>query len=268
MSHRNTSKLMHQKLKQYTRLISCIKSPIMASTTKIFHHSLYSTIDPSNPANDQTGRIVLIVGASSGIGFAIAQAYIQAKAAHVILTGRRQEALDKAITRLGRPAGSIKVTSYAFDISDESSITGMWKSLANDHVSVKTIILNAADSRPGPVNPIQTFLPQLRAALNTNLFAHLAMVEHFLAQTAQEGQVGPKVILNISSFMAHSNPAPFQATYSTSKAALTHTLQHLADEIKPEECQIINIHPGAILTESVDNAPQEMKDAVVWDKGK
>ncbi|KAF2417718.1 NAD(P)-binding protein [Tothia fuscella] len=239
----------------------------MASTTRIFHHTQYPTISPTNPANDQAGKTVLITGASRGIGYAIAKAFIQANAYQVILTGHRQESLDRAVESLAGLATNTLVKTYVCDLSDENSIEILWQRLGADHVEVNVLILNAAESASGPANPVGVFLQHLRAAFDFNLFANAAMTAQFLAcKPDDEADTAPNAIINISSFMAHSNPAPQQTAYSTSKAAFAHTLQLLADEIPSEQCQIVNLHPGAILTESAKNAPQEVKDAVLWDE--
>jgi NAD(P)-dependent dehydrogenase (short-subunit alcohol dehydrogenase family) len=111
------------------------------------------------------------------------------------------------------------------------------------------------------------FLFSLQTVFGTNVFGNALIAAHFLA-SGSESKVRPRAILNISSFMVHSNPAPHQAAYATSKAAFAHLLQLLADEIPAKECQIINMHPGAILTEAAErDAPQAVKDSVVWDQG-
>lgn len=66
--------------------------------------------------------------------------------------------------------------------------------------------------------------------------------------------------------MAHSNPAPEQGAYSASKAALANLLQHLAEEIPSTQAQIINIHPGAILTEAAYSAGYS-ENSLPWDDG-
>lgn len=240
----------------------------MASTTKIFHHSPYAAISPSALENDQSGRTVLIIGASSGIGFAIAKAFVEAKAARVILTGRRTETLEQAAQTLRAPVATSDVVPIVCDIQDDNSIRNLWQRLLLNDIFVDVLVINAADTSSGPIYPVRAFLPQLRAAMQTNLFGHLLAVSSFLDQPEDKFVGRTKAIINISSFAAHANPSPLQAAYSVSKASLAHTLQLLADEMSPDACQIINVHPGAILTEAAENIPQEVKDAVVWDERK
>jgi NAD(P)-dependent dehydrogenase (short-subunit alcohol dehydrogenase family) len=240
----------------------------MASTTKIFHHSPYAAISPAAIENDQSDRTILIIGASSGIGFAIAKAFVQAKAARVILTGRRTETLEQAAQTLRGSFATSQVVPIVCDIHVEHSIRNLWEWLSLNNVFVDVLVINAADTSSGPIYPVRDFLPQLRTATQTNLFAHLLAVSSFLDQPKDKFIGKPKAIINISSFAAHANPSPLQAAYSVSKASLAHTLQLLADEISLDECHIVNVHPGAVLTEAAEKAPQEVKDAVVWDECK
>jgi NAD(P)-dependent dehydrogenase (short-subunit alcohol dehydrogenase family) len=237
--------------------------------TNIFHHAPYAAISLDNPNHDQTGRTVLITGSSEGIGYAIAKAFTQAKASRVILIGRRPDALSIAAHRLEALPGSTIIRFYTCDINDEASIEKMWQSLRRDNIYVDILVLNAADTTTGAMTPINQFLPSLRTAFDTNVFANASMAAHFLAATPTGNSASrPRTILNISSAMAHSNPAPQQAAYSTSKAAFALVLQRLADEVPATECQIINIQPGAILTRAFKkNAPQAIRDAILWDEG-
>ena len=240
----------------------------MASTTKIFHHQSYDTISPSRPSNIQSDRCVLITGATTGIGFAIAEAFLQASASQVILTGRNPEGLEQARAKLASTSSGTSIRAFVCDLNSNSSMENLWQRLKLEDIRLDVLVLNAADTASGPMVPVTSFLPNMQAALQTNLWANTLMVARFLEQATDEGQRKSKAIINISSFMAHSNPAPFQAAYTTSKAVFAHTMQLLADEVSVDECQIINVHPGAVLTQSADKSlPQSAKDAVVWDDG-
>jgi NAD(P)-dependent dehydrogenase (short-subunit alcohol dehydrogenase family) len=48
--------------------------------------------------------------------------------------------------------------------------------------------------------------------------------------------------------MAHSNPAPNNGTYATTKSAFASFLQHLSSEIPTSKIQMVSIHPGAVFT--------------------
>lgn len=152
----------------------------MASTTRVFHHAPYPTISPANKINDQAGRTVLVIGASAGIGFAIARAFVQANASHVILSGRSLETLQSAAKRLAAIHTTTTISTYVCDLGDEKSIDNFWQRLHEDEIKVDVLVLNAADSASGPAVPLKAFLPKFRAAFDTNLFSNTLMAAHFL----------------------------------------------------------------------------------------
>jgi NAD(P)-dependent dehydrogenase (short-subunit alcohol dehydrogenase family) len=152
-------------------------------------------------------------------------------------------------------------------MNDGLGMKNVWDRLAATGIHVDVLVLNAAVTTIGPTEPLMDFLVQMNTAFEINVFGNARVAGYFLAQTPAMPE-RPKSLINISSFMAHSNPAPMQAAYASSKGAFAHIMQLLADEIGPERCTIVNVHPGAISTEAAKNLPQEMRDAVAWDERK
>lgn len=239
----------------------------MASMTKTFHHTPYPLIAAENSSNSQAGQTVLITGSSFGLGFAIAQSFVQANASCVILSGRSQDTLNQKAAALRKEAKSSQVLTRAFDINDEASIDQLWKSFSDDGIVVDVLILNAADTSSSPVNPLINAWPHFRAMFNTNVFGSVRMAAGFLDTPNSARQ--NKTLINMTSCLAHSNPARLQASYSASKLAVSAFFQHLAQEVPVEQCRIINLHPGLIPnTSSTGKAPQELIELIRWDQGK
>jgi short-subunit dehydrogenase len=161
----------------------------MASFTKIYHNTTYPTISPDAPANSQDGRTVLVVGASEGIGFAIARAFTLAGAARVILTGRRREAVDDAASSLMAIASEAKISAeikaYQSDMSSDSDISSVWKSLKNKGIHVHVLVLNAALASHSKVGP--GHLSFVRESFEVNVLACFRMAHEFIEQAGVGG---------------------------------------------------------------------------------
>lgn len=87
-----------------------------------------------------TGKVVVIIGGSSGIGLATAKAAYD-QGAHVVISGRTQEKLNTAIKIIGNG-----VRSFEVDVADETSVRTMFNQLDHvDHVFVTAshIVLGA-----------------------------------------------------------------------------------------------------------------------------
>lgn len=110
-----------------------------------FHHEPYAAISPSRPELKQTGRTVLITGASEGIGLAIAKAFVEADAATVIITGRRKALLDAAADKLAQetPRNCTRIIAKASNMADRLEAAKLWNDLETEEIIVDVLCLNA-----------------------------------------------------------------------------------------------------------------------------
>jgi len=78
------------------------------------------------------GKVAVITGGNSGIGFATARRFVK-EGAYVFITGRRQEELDKAVSSIGK-----NVTSVRGDVSNLDDVDHLYDVVlkANGHVDI------------------------------------------------------------------------------------------------------------------------------------
>jgi short-subunit dehydrogenase len=173
---------------------------------------------------------VLITGASSGIGKAIAQALIDADY-KVIGTSRNPEGIPKN----NRIPG---VNYYALEMADYSSIDQLVGKVGD----VDILINNAGASQIGPVEEASMSL--VNRLFQVNLFGNIYLTQKVLPQMREKNG---GLVINISS-MASRLVVPFSSIYAATKHGLDGYAKGLRTEVKGFGIKIINICPYGIRT--------------------
>lgn len=250
--------------------------------TTITHGSPYAAISPSRDELSQKGNTVLITGSSSGIGFAIASSFAQANATKVILTGRRQEALDEAIQKLSHGHPQTRFVSYPVDICDTASVEELWSQLEEEKEIIHVLVLNACKlQKAGDIMSLG--YQEMWSSLVGNVGSHMLFAERFYNQKVrQEKQklvrfshtgvdarliMFAQTLVNVSSAAIHRfDLAAHLPGYATVKNSGTLLLQQIAADIGSDDMQIVSFHPGAIFTSAARDAGYD-KTAMNWDDG-
>ncbi|KAM3453105.1 hypothetical protein MY3296_004032 [Beauveria thailandica] len=231
--------------------------------TKVKHHKKsYDAISPSRPELSQTGKVILITGGAEGIGYAIARGFGLAGAAKVIITGRRKSALDEAVASLSRTSQ----TTFVARVQDASDITGienLWKTLDDEGVVVDVLVLNVARSSP-PGRILDIGYKEVIADLGTNV-GGVAAAAHFFYHQKRRDPTRKLSLIGISTMAIHDfDAASFLPNYSASKSAGAILVQQIAKGVPVDDMQVINFHPGAILT-SVAKKAGYTTESLPWD---
>lgn len=190
---------------------------------------------PTSQMVNMTGRRVLITGAASGIGKAMASRFRDAGAS-LILIDRNSAGLEKVAAALG-------ATAHTLDLGDRSAISRFWDELPDEHLP-DTLINNAG------FYPMQNFLetdePVLRRTMAVNLEAPLWMCQAFIGRRLRSHRGG--VIVNVASIEA---VLPFKndmIPYTVSKAGVIALTRGLARDFGKRGFRVNAILPGAIKT--------------------
>jgi NAD(P)-dependent dehydrogenase (short-subunit alcohol dehydrogenase family) len=157
---------------------------------KTLHKKPYPVISPLRPELSQAGRTVVVIGASAGIGFAIARAFVQASASHVILTGRREAVLAKAVSQLQTEAKpGTAVSGFVSDSSDLQASEKLWSEFSKEGIAVDVLVLNAMAT--GERKPLlKGDLGATWKAFETNVRGLLDHAQRFDKQGGEKGKVG------------------------------------------------------------------------------
>jgi NAD(P)-dependent dehydrogenase (short-subunit alcohol dehydrogenase family) len=129
-------------------IVDVLKEIRQTNVTKTIHTKPYDAISLSRPELKQTGKTVLITGGGTGIGLAIAKAFVGASAATVIIVGRRAAVLDTARTVLEHEAKSTetgtKIVTRTCDVANISEVNALWQYFSDEHILVDVYVANAA----------------------------------------------------------------------------------------------------------------------------
>ncbi|MGX9462308.1 SDR family NAD(P)-dependent oxidoreductase [Shewanella sp. A14] len=181
---------------------------------------------------------VLITGASSGIGFALAEHYLR-QGVEVIACGRNTQAL-KAITG---------ATALEFDITDniqvEAAAIKLKQLLHDNHWQLQQVILNAGSCEY--INDALHFDSALFArVININVIATGYCLAHFLPLLSKGGQLG------LMSSSATYLPFPRAEAYGASKAAISYLGRSLRVDLAQHGIGVSVICPGFVKTPLTD----------------
>ena len=183
---------------------------------------------------DFKDRVVLVTGASAGVGEATARAFAKA-GARVIVAAR-------GIERLQQVADSIGATAIAADVSGTEGCRRLMDEAIAVHGRLDVLINNAGSHHRGPV--VEREADQLAEMVDTNLRAPLVLTR--LALDALRAD-GGGAIVNVAS-IAGQMPLAGSAAYSATKFGLRAFTYALADELREANVTVSAVSPGPIAT--------------------
>ncbi|ADG78468.1 Short-chain dehydrogenase/reductase SDR OS=Tsukamurella paurometabola (strain ATCC 8368 / DSM/ CCUG 35730 / CIP 100753 / JCM 10117 / KCTC 9821 / NBRC 16120/ NCIMB 702349 / NCTC 13040) OX=521096 GN=Tpau_1853 PE=3 SV=1 [Tsukamurella paurometabola] len=184
------------------------------------------------------GRTAIVTGASRGIGLAIAQRLV-ADGAKVVITARKQEALDTAVAELGGPGAAVAVAGSGDDLAHQDEVIAT----AIDTFGSADYFVNNTGINPvyGPLMDLD--VGAARKIMEVNVMSTLSWVQKVNAAWQREHG---GAIVNVAS-VAGLRPAPGIAFYGVSKAAVIHLTEELAVELGPD-IRVNAVAPAVVKT--------------------
>lgn len=185
---------------------------------------------------NNTDKVWLITGSSTGLGRALAQAVLE-RGYHLVATARQPEQLKELSDRYPD-----RVTTIALDVTNAQSIQQAVEAALNAYNRIDVLVNNAGYGTVGAIEEVND--DDIRRQFDTNLFGAINVTRAILP-TLREQRSGH--ILNISSANGISAFAGV-GIYSATKFALEAISEALAQEVKPLGIKVTIIEPGSSRT--------------------
>ena len=194
------------------------------------------------------GKVIVITGASSGLGEAAARR-LAAAGAKLVLGARRLDRLEALARDLGLPAAAVVRT----DVTDHAAVKALVDRAVEVHGRIDVLVNNAGLMPHSPLErgKIADWDQMIDVNLKGVLYGIAAALPHMIRQKSGH-------LINVSSVAGHK-VGKNNAVYSATKTAVRVLSEGLRQEVKPYNIRTTIISPGAIDTE----LPQSITEADV-----
>jgi NAD(P)-dependent dehydrogenase (short-subunit alcohol dehydrogenase family) len=190
-------------------------------------------------ADKFAGKVAVITGGSTGMGLATAKRFIQEGMDHVFITGRRQDALDRAVEQIGK-----NVTAVQGDVANLADLDRLYQAVRRKNHKIDVIFANAGIAQLAPFGSVDEKFYDLH--FDANVKGLFFTVQKGLALLNDGGSI----ILTGS--IADVKGFPNISVYSATKAAVRSFARTWTNELRERRIRVNTISPGHIDTPIFD----------------
>ncbi len=189
----------------------------------------------NTPVKNWQGQVVWLIGASSGIGAALAQQLLS-NGAHVVLSARRAEQLDIVAN------GHQNARVMAFDASDKNAWDLMSTQVLQEFGSIDLVVFCAAKYQPERTWEVDAVDAQ--STLNINLLSVYQGLQSILPDMLKRRRGGIALVASVAGYLG----LPNASVYGPSKAALINLAELMYTDLHPKDINVYLINPGFVST--------------------
>lgn len=188
------------------------------------------------------GRVVLVTGASFGLGEATALQLGRAGAT-VLVAARTQEKLDAVVREI--VAGGGRAQAYPVDLSDPDAVDEMVAKVLADHGGVDVLVNNAGKSMRRSVALQHDRPHDFTRMLGINYLGPVRLVMGLLPSMRERGS---GLIVNISTIGVRIAPGPRWGVYQSTKGAFDIWLRSITPEIAADGIEVSTLYMALMYT--------------------
>lgn len=193
----------------------------------------------ARPPGRLAGRVAIVTGASTGIGAAVTQLFLELGAS-VVAMARRADRLERMAS--GSPPE--RITLVPGDVAREADVDRLVAGALERHGRLDIVVSNAGIHRTTPF--LETSLDAWRELMAVNVEGTFLVCQRAAVAMIAGGRPGSMVIVaSTNSLVAE----PSMAAYNASKAAIASLTSSMAIELAPHDIRVNAVAPGTIETE-------------------
>ena len=185
------------------------------------------------------GQVALITGGGTGIGLGVARAFV-ARGANVVISGRREDVLIKAVDELG-PLADYRT----HDVTEFSESASLIRSIEEQHGNLTVLVNNAGNSLKKPTEEMSE--NEMLEILNVHLVGAFSLSKCAANRMLEHGGGSILFIASMTSIFG----IPYVAAYSAGKSGHLGLVRTMTVEWAPKGIRVNAIAPGWIVTDMV-----------------
>lgn len=195
-----------------------------------------------------SGKVIVITGASSGLGECTAR-HLSALGAILVLGARRTERLQTLVTELEKQGG--KAIAVATDVTRKEQVEALIKTAVEKFGRVDVLLNNAGLMQQSRLDSLKTdeWDNMIDVNLKGTLYGIAAVLPYMQAQKSGH-------IINVSSVAGHKVTSA-GSVYCATKHAVRAISEGLRSEVKEWNLRTTIISPGAVATELTDHITEK-----------
>ena len=188
------------------------------------------------------GKVVVVTGASKGIGAEIAKQFGAAGAAVVVNYASSKEGADRVVAEITGKGG--KAIAVQGDVSKAADVQRLFKETKKTFGSLDVLVNNAGVYKFEPLEAVTE--EEFHRQFNTNVLGLLLATREAVKYFGTQGGS----VINIGSVASRLTP-PTSSVYSATKGAVDAVTAVLSKELGPRKIRVNSINPGGVETEGV-----------------
>jgi 3-oxoacyl-[acyl-carrier protein] reductase len=187
-------------------------------------------------------KIAVVLGGTSGIGYATAREFVDRGAVTVIASRRADEELDERVRALGDSGGT--AWGATCDVADRQSVAQLFTQVENKYGRVDIVVNSAGYHAPTPA--FEPDAEQVDRLIAVNFLGGINVIQAAIQSMRPRGGV----IVAVHSTQSVLGE-PGQAVYAATKAGIAHFLKSTTPELRKTGIRLVGFAPGAVDTPMV-----------------